>query len=90
MTKVKKIIRLLKRTNREVLFIAFVITLAIAYYINPLSGVDLVEWNRTFSTAILSGISIDARIGNFYKLFFLYLPGIAIVLICLLNWLFYN
>ena len=90
MTKVKKIIKLLKETNKQVLFIAFVLTLAIAYYINPLSGVDLVEWDRTFSTATLSGISIDARIGNFYKLFFLYLPGIAIVLICLLNWLFYN
>lgn len=90
MTKVKKIIKLLKKTNREVVFIAFVITLAVAYYINPLSGVDLLEWDRTFSTAILSGISIDARIENFYKLFFLYLPAIAIALICLLNWLFYH
>lgn len=78
----EKAVSIIKGIDKQIIFITVVITLVIAYYINPLTNVDLTEWNRTFCSAIISGISIDKRINNFYKLFFLYLPLIFILLTC--------
>lgn len=71
MNMVKKdILKSISKVDKQTIFIASVITLAIAYYINPLVDIEITEWNRTFSTAIFAGISIDKRIANFYKMFF--------------------
>ena len=67
--------------QKKMILIAMVIAIAVGYYINPLDKVDVTDWNRTFCSAIISGISIDARIGNFYRLFFLYLPIITILVL---------
>lgn len=74
--------------EKSTVFMSMSIAFAIAYYINSLTNVDLTEWNRTFCSAVLAGISIDARIGNFYKLFFLYLPLLIILFTCILTVLF--
>ena len=83
-----KTINFIKGIDRRIVFISAVITITLAYYINTLGNVELTEWNRTFCSAIMEGISIDKRIGNFYKLFFVYLPVIFALFICLNNWLF--
>ena len=83
-----KLLTFIRTIEKKTVFIAIVIAFAIAYYINPLANVDLTEWNRTFCSAVLSGISIDVRIGNFYKLLFLYLPLLVVALICMLTVLF--
>lgn len=70
--------------DKELLFVALVIVLTISYYINPLVNVDLSSWNRTFSNALLLGISIDSRIKNFYCLFVFILPILFVVTIVLL------
>lgn len=76
----KDVVQFIKDIDKRTVLLAMVISLAIAYYIDPLSNVGLTEnWNRTFSPAILAGISIDARIENFYKYFFI----ILIMSICL-------
>ena len=82
MTKIFLSIKnLLQDIQKRTVLVAMTIALAIGYYINPLANVDLTEWNRTFSSAVLSGISIDTRIANFYKYFFLYLPTIFLVVL---------
>ena len=70
---------IIKQIDKKTIFIGMVIVFSIVYWINPLDNVELVEWNRTFSSAILSEISIENRIGNFYKLFFIFIPGIFII-----------
>lgn len=79
-----KIFHFIERIDKKTVFIALTVTIAIAYYINPLDNVDLQEWNRTFCLATHAGISINARIGNFYKLFFLYIPLVFIFLLAVL------
>lgn len=78
----------IKDINRKTVFIALTVMFAISYYLNPLDDLDLLSWNRTFSTATPSGISIDTRIGNFYVLFFLYMPLITAVILVGLAFLF--
>ncbi len=70
--------------EKKIIIIAMVIAISVGYYINPLDKVDVTDWNRTFCLALLSGISIDTRIGNFYRLFFLYLPLITILVLLIL------
>ena len=77
-----------KSIEKKSVFMAITLTLAIGYYINPLGNVDVTSWNRTFCSAVMNGISIDARIGNFYKLFFLYFPLIFIATLVVLTVLF--
>ena len=77
-----------RKIDKEIIFISIVMALAITYYVNPLNGVELTSWNRTFCSAILSGISVDKRINEFYKLFFLVIPGITILLMTLFDGLF--
>lgn len=84
----KKMVDFLKRIDSWTVFVGLVITFVSAYYINPLDNVCLEEWNRTFSPAILSGISIDLRVGNFYLLFLVYLPLISVLEISFFTWLF--
>lgn len=78
----------IKKIDKEIIFISIVVALAITYYVNPLDGVELTSWDRTFCSAILSEISINKRINEFYKLFFLVIPGIIILLMALFNFLF--
>lgn len=73
--------------KKRKVMIALAIVFSISYYINPLDNVDITDWNRTFCSAIMSGISINSRIGNFYKLFFLYLPLILTVVLALLTFI---
>lgn len=63
-----------KNTDKKNYFIAISTVLMIMYYINPLVNVGLKKWNRTFSSAVLSGISINKRTGNFYILFLVVFP----------------
>ena len=70
--------------EKKTVFIAISLTLAIAYYINPLYQVDVMSWDRTFCSALMNGISIDSRIGNFYKLFLFYIPLIFVSLLLVL------
>ena len=83
--KKEKIQSLLKGIDKQVCFIAAITALLLLFYIDPLAHVDLTDWNRTFSPAILSGISIDKRIQNFYLLFFCFIP-----LVFILSLLFYT
>lgn len=83
-----KLLNYVRSIEKSTVFMAIVIAFAIAYYINPLANVDLIEWNRTFCSAVLAGISIDVRIANFYKLFFLYLPVLVVALTAVLTILF--
>lgn len=84
----KKFIGYIEKVNRRIIFIALTIAVTVAYFFNPLDNVELTKWNRTFCTAIFSGISIDIRIGNFYKLFFLYIPLTVILLMLVLTLIF--
>ncbi len=89
MSSVKiKFFHFIRNIEKRTVFIAIALAFAIAYYINPLTNVDLTEWNRTFCSAALAGISIHARIANFYRLFFLYLPILAAAIIAVLTVLF--
>lgn len=74
--KSRKIFGLL---DMNTIFMGVVFAIAVSYYINPLENIDLESWDRTFCSAILSGYSIEKRIGNFYRLFFLYMPVLSIV-----------
>ena len=83
-----KFFNFIRDIEKSTVFIAIVFTFAVAYYINPLANVDLTEWNRTFCSAALAGISINERIANFYRLFFLYLPVLVVAFIVVLTVLF--
>ena len=74
--------------NRSVIYVGFVIAMIVSYYINTLGNIELKRWDRTFSSSIISGYSIDARIGNFYKLFFILLPLLSVFFILVLACLF--
>lgn len=77
----RKLFIFAKKIDSITVVIAMTIAIAIAYYINPLENVNLQEWNRTFCLAVHDGISIGARICNFYKLFLLWIPLIFIFLL---------
>ena len=53
--------------------------MAIIYFYNPLSNVELSLWDRTICGAILAGISVDKRITNFYILVLVLFPLLFIV-----------
>lgn len=74
-------LKFINSVDKQTVFLALGILFVVSYYINPLNNTDVSEWNRTFCTAVLSGISIDSRINNFYLLFFLYLPVVFILLL---------
>lgn len=74
--------------DKQIVFLALGMLLTFSYYMNPLNNVDVTEWNRTFCTAVLSGISIDRRIGNFYLLFLIYFPVVFMFLMLSLSYLF--
>lgn len=78
---------LIEKIDKKTIFIALTVAITIAYYINPLDHVDLQEWNRTFCMAARAGISVNARIGNFYKLFFLYIPLIFVFFLAALTFI---
>lgn len=84
----KQFVNFIGNINQSTIYIAIVFAFAIAYFINPLANVDLTEWNRTFCSASMAGISIDTRIANFYKLFFLYMPILVVVSTTVLTILF--
>ena len=56
------------------IFISGCIVFAISLFLNPLKGIEISVWDRTFSPALLDGISISKRIANFYLLFLFALP----------------
>ena len=58
------------------IFISGCIVFAISLFLNPLEGIEISVWDRTFSPALLDGISISKRIANFYILFLCALPTI--------------
>ncbi len=72
--KKTKVQNLLKEMDKQIFLIAAVTALLFLFYIDPLANVDMADWDRTFSPAVLSGISIGKRIQNFYFLFFLFIP----------------
>lgn len=76
--------------DKNTFFMGIVFAIAVAYYINPLDNIELESWDRTFCSAIMSGYSIDKRIGNFYRLFFFYMPVLSIVFSCIFGMLFKN
>lgn len=81
-TACTKTLNWLEKLEKKTVFIAVSITMAIAYYSNPLDSVGITSWNRTFCSALMNGISIYGRITNFYKLFFFFIPAsIFLVLI---------
>ena len=83
--KIKNFIQLI---DSKIILISVVVSAFILYYINPLANVNLTEFNRTFSSSVMAGISIDKRISHFYTLFFLQIPIVLIVVTGLLNLLF--
>lgn len=70
----------IKSIDKKIVFIAIVTSAMIIYYINPLINVELTEWDRTFSTSIMAGISISKRIHNFYLLLLIYIPIIFMII----------
>lgn len=84
----EKVLDWLKELEKKTVFVALSLVMAIAYYFNPLDNVDVTSWNRTFCSALMNGISIDARITNFYKLFFLYLPVLVLLMLIAVSILF--
>ncbi len=64
----------IKNIDTKVLFISFVTTLIVIYYINPLKHIGIDTWDRSFSSAVISGIDINKRIKNFVLLFILVVP----------------
>ena len=80
--------RAVSYVDKQTVFLSLGILLTVSYYLDPLSRTDIFEWDRTFSTAVISGISINNRIGNFYLLFLVYLPAAFLVLLISLSYLF--
>jgi len=76
----QKVIRFISKMDGYVIFAALVSAFSLSYYFNPLDNIELTDWDRIFSPAIMAGISIDQRITNYYLLFFLYLPIVSIFL----------
>ncbi len=83
----KRINDFFKIIDKQIASMSFITMLAICYYINPLNNVELKKWNRTFGSAILSGISIDKRITHFYLLFLIFLPLVFVTIYAIYNWL---
>lgn len=77
-----------KTIDFKIIFIATIVTAFILYYVNPLANVNLTEFNRTFSSSVMAGISINKRISNFYTLFFLYIPILLSILTIIFGLLF--
>ena len=75
-----KIKNFINRLDKKTIFISIVTSLMVLYYINPLTNIELTQWNRTFSSSILFGISISKRVNNFYLLLLVYIPIIFILL----------
>lgn len=74
-------------TDLQTVFISFISMLAVVYYANPLFAVSADKWDRTFSTAIMSGISIDKRISHLYLLFLVVIPVIFAGALLLYNFI---
>ncbi len=72
--KKEKLSACLRGIDRRTLFVAAFTSLILLFYINPLESVGVTEWDRTFSPALLSGISIEKRLRNFYLLFLCFVP----------------
>lgn len=72
--RIEKIIFLMKKIqlNKDMLLMSIVYSALIIYYFNPLVSVDLDRWDGTIGLAVISGISVDKRIGNLYFAFGLY------------------
>ena len=66
--KILKSKKILKYTDKKILFISAITLLLIVFYINPLINTDISQWDRTFCEATTEGISISDRINNFYML----------------------
>lgn len=78
----------IKVIDSKVILISVIATAFALYYVNPLTNVDLMEFNRTFSSSVMAGISINKRISNFYTLFFLKIPITFVVITFLFGLLF--
>lgn len=75
----------IKNIKRNQALSALLIALACAYDLNPLTNIRLKTWDRTFSSAVLSGISINTRIGHLYKFFFFYIPLFFVLALLLMT-----
>lgn len=80
--------KLINKMDGQIVGISFITMLAICYFVNPLDNVGLINWNRTFCSAIFAGISIDKRIAHFYLFFLVIAPIVFFTVLLIYNWLF--
>lgn len=80
---------MMNHIDKKMFFVFLSITFLFIYYINPLEDNSITSWDRSFSSAVISGISINKRITNFYAYFFIYIPFTFAVVAVALSTLFY-
>lgn len=68
-----------KEIDARIVFIAVVTTMMAVYYVNPMKNVGVAEWDRTFSSALFAGFSINKRIQHFFLLFLFIIPVVYIL-----------
>lgn len=74
--------------DAETIVMAVVASLSLLFFYNPLNGVALLSWDRTFCTASLAGIDISKRVSNFNILVFVLFPAATFIFAFLFSHLF--
>ncbi|WP_297700551.1 hypothetical protein [uncultured Fibrobacter sp.] len=59
--------------------VAFLMALSVLFFYDPLSGIGIMSWDRSFCEASLAGIDPAKRVSNFYRLYLVYFPLLCVV-----------
>ncbi|MCQ2516262.1 MAG: hypothetical protein MJ094_05310 [Saccharofermentans sp.] len=61
-------------SDTKILVSSLITALLIGYFINPFSDNKLQSWDRTFSSSVMNGFSINSRITSLYLFLLVFLP----------------
>ena len=64
----------MRSPSAQSIAIAVLMALSVLFFYDPLSGIGITSWDRSFCEASLAGIDPARRVSNFYKLYLVYFP----------------
>lgn len=73
---IRRIVALLpvKSITPQSVAIAALMALSLLLFYDPLSGIGITSWDRSFCDASLAGIDPSRRVSHFYRLYLIYFP----------------
>ena len=68
----------MRSPSAQSIAIAVLMALSVLFFYDPLSGIGITSWDRSFCEASLAGIDPARRVSNFYKLYLVYFPLLCV------------